>query len=426
MKPKTRKIFSRIGAALMLGLSLFSFGMTLRGQGKAKPKKAKNIRFKEQEQLQQEQQQIANMAEQEALAVLEETQASESQEQQRHQREAQQEQQTLFETVLRYGVVGIWAVSATLFFTSAIFNKPFGLGKAALSLLPGNPHTAIITLRTDSKYYQEGDAVEVQAWINSNGEPLEFVKLFLAFDKEKVEFEKFQIREAAFDRVVERKINPEEGTVMLALRKSRGVLTAENQKIASFHFRAKEKTAQTPIALSWENSLVVKDEAKEDASYNILGKAVQAEFKILPASHQEVSCHSFAVNEVLAREEWERLIKGSPVGDGKNNWVQLQQESGGAFLCGYTEKRLLLLLGLPREEDSYANLEVKLGSKIQKKSFSESLDQWQMGSQKYWLFSFNRPEEQYLQEAQVTLKDRHGNQEVWPSRGRAKLKLTTE
>ncbi len=421
MKPKTRKIFSRIGAALMLGLSLFSFGMTLKGQGKSRPKKAKNIRFKEQEKLQQEQQQIADVAEQEALAVLEEAQTSESQEQQEHQRQAQQEQQTLFEKVLRYGVVGVWAVSATLFFTSAIFNKPFGLGKAALSLLPGNPHTAIINLQAEKSYYQEGDSIELQAWINSNGEPLEFVKLFLIFDPEKVEFNNFKIRESAFDLIAERKIDSEKGTVMLALRKSQGVLTAENQKIASFYFRAKEKTAETPVALSWENSLAVKDEVKGDSSYNILGKTVQANFKIIPNTNWQVACRSFSLAQILERKEWERLIKGSPL-DEKSDWVQLE-EIPGAFLCGYTDNRLILLLSFPQEEGFYSGLELRLGAEKQKKQFSERLDEWQEGQRQYLLFSFNRLEDKNLQEVQINFFNKDNNKESWPSTGRARLIL---
>ena len=113
MEYKTRKKITRIGSALMLGMSLFNLGALWGKQsGGILPRRSKLTRKQVQENVTQEQEELAKISEQEATIALQETLQEEQQAQ------AQFLQQTrgkgFFQQTFFYGAVGVWTIAAGL------------------------------------------------------------------------------------------------------------------------------------------------------------------------------------------------------------------------------------------------------------------------------------------------------------------------
>jgi len=336
MKEKTRKILKRVGAGFLLGLSFLNFG-TGWGRQKAKsvPRRAQNVRKETKEELDTEIKQVADIAESEAQNVInQETQ----EQQQQQQMQIQQQAQTQTQQFLRYATIGGWGVAMAVFFTSMIFNSPFGLGKAVLSVLPGEPHVAVLSVTSKQSTWQVDDEVVVDVKLATNQEKANYFKVSLQYNPEVLKFQKIKIDRKKFDNLEQNKIDQKNGQITFIIRKPKKGDDFKKDVIAQISFKALTKSDKTVIALLQKNSLVLKTKKKDGKGYNILGKTVSAKLKIINRLNEIVKCQKVdVVKSRMTREEWERLIKGAPVPlkDG-NNWVDLN-DSGAALLCAYSD-----------------------------------------------------------------------------------------
>jgi len=257
----------------MLGISLFNFGAVWNKQrGGQAPWRAKNMRKHKTEQQDDESTEVANLAEREAQAVMLSEQAKERESQQQLQEEAV----TVFQKFVRYAAISVWAVSATVIFSSAIFNYPFALGKGMLSLLPGVPHVASISLVSQQEYYKVGDRVEVNAFLDTNQEKVGLVRLVLKYDPTVLEFSDYEVSEHLFDSLEERNINKYTGEIVLSFRNTIDGAVFNKQKVGSFYFDP-IVTARCEINVVQEDSAVVLYES----SQNILGKTSSANLMVI-------------------------------------------------------------------------------------------------------------------------------------------------
>ena len=273
MKQKTRKLLSRIGAAFMLGMSLFNFGAVWNKQrGGQTPQRAKNIRKKQQEQENQLIQEVAAIAEQEAEKVMLEERIQE----QESQQQLQEETMTFFQKFARYAAISVWAFSASIIFSSAVFNYPFALGKGMLSLLPGVPHVASLSLDTQQDYYKVGDKVKVDVLLETNKEEVDLVRLAVKYDPTVLEFSDYEFDQELFDSLEERSINKRKGEMIISFKRAGEGIALSKQEIGAFYFDT-IVTAECDIDLIKSQSAVVG----HSESVNILGKTNSTQFRVV-------------------------------------------------------------------------------------------------------------------------------------------------
>lgn len=396
MKPKTRKLLSRLGAVLMLGMSLFNFGHALRkGPSELRQKRAKHIRIKEKEQEDTEQAQIASVAEEEAMAVLAEVSVAEKE----SQREAATEQTTTLQRIARYSAVGVWATSATIFFTSMIFNQPFALGKGVLSLLPGNPHVAVFKVGVEKKYFEVGDQIKADVSLHSNGEPAGYAKVTFDYDPEVLRFDNYELTQY-FDGLDERKLDEESGQLILFLKRTKGEMIFEGEKFLAVNFTAMGESRKQPLEVNQDESLVLQS---KDQTYNILGKVTADNFLIIPTQQMLAECEQIRGMDGLRRITKATLLPGQ-----KSNWVSMDE--GRAMVCAYQNNQLYLVLtGYNQQE-----LTIKINNK---KFDGQTVKQWQDGGQQFVAFSFDVANVTKNAEIDRTKIDN------WPKEGYLKIKL---
>lgn len=273
MKQKTRKLLSRIGAALMLGMSLFNFGMIWSKKSVERvPRKTRNMR-KQTEEVDVEVQEIADLAEREAQIVMLTEQLSERESQQQLQ-----DEETIFAPkFFRYAAISLWVFSATILFSSAVFDYPFIVGKGMLSLLPGIPHTAKVTLKTSQEQYQIGDQASVFAYLDTRGDQVEFIKLSLVYNSEQLSLDGFSANKEYFEIVDRQNVDGESGRANFLIKTKGKGAAFDEKKLAAIRFKTTQKSADSAINLNKGESVVVKADNKR----NILGKIKNVSFSIV-------------------------------------------------------------------------------------------------------------------------------------------------
>ncbi len=340
MQEKTRKILKRLGAGLLLGLSFLNFG-TGWGRQKAKsiPRRAQNIRKETKEELNPEVQQIADIAEKEAEDVINE-QTQEQQQMQQMQMQTQTQTQT--QQFLRYATIGGWGVAMAVFFTSMVFNTPFNLGKMALSLLPGEPHVAVLSAQSEKDIWEVGESVVVDIKLATNQEKVNYFKAVLNYNPSVLQFQKFEIDRNKFAEPGQNKIDQKKGQIILILKRKDGV-EFKKDTIAKIIFKAK-KDNQTKVVFDQKNSLVLKTKKSDNKGYNILGKVNSAKFVITKKSKIDISCPRVdVVSSRMNRQEWERIIKGAPI-PVKSDKNTVIDSDGVSLSCAFSDDGVLQLL----------------------------------------------------------------------------------
>jgi len=380
MKEKTRKILKRMGAGLLLGLSFLNFG-TGWGKQKAKsiPRRAQNIRKTTQEELDSEIQQVADIAEEEAQDVI--NQVTQEQ-QQMQQMQLQAQTQTRSQQFLRYATVGGWGVAMAVFFTSMVFNTPFSLGKAVLSLLPGEPHVAVLSLQPQQDRMFVGDTVEVDLKLATNKEEVNYFKAVINYDPQVLRFKKMEIDRTKFDDPEKNKIDPQKGRIELIVKRKEGSSAFKKDTIAKIYFEAIADSPETQIALSQKESLVLKD--KKGKKYNILGKVVAGKVKIHPKLVQEIKCQKLdIVGSRMNKAEWERLTKSAPIPlkDG-GKWLSIPQ-SGFSLLCAYSDDGYLYFLFDNMNKQKINNVQF-IHNTTGSKAKVEKTEEWSEGDRLFY------------------------------------------
>ena len=332
MQEKSKKILKRVGAAFLLGLSFLNFGSSWGGQrAKSVPRRTQNIRKETQEEVDSEIKQIADIAEKEAMDVIDH-----EMQQQEQQHEMQQQTQTRTQLTLKYAAVGGWGVAMAVFFTSMIFNQPFGLGKAVLSVLPGEPHVAILSVVTEKTVWQVGENMEVNIQLSTNEEKANYFKATIVYEPTILELQKMEVDRNKFNILEQNTINKENGVITLIARKTGEVEDLKKDTIAKLTFKTLQKSRGTKIGLDQSKSVVIKTKKEDNKGYNILGRVKGAELKIVGRFDEAIKCTEIdVVQSRVDRQQWEWLINSAPVPlkEG-NNWVNLSEET--ALLCAHS------------------------------------------------------------------------------------------
>jgi hypothetical protein len=345
MQEKSKKILKRIGAAALLGLSFLNFGSSWGGQrAKSTPRRAQNIRKETQEEVDSEVKEIADIAEKEAADVI-----NREMQQQEQQQQLQQKAQTRTQVTLKYAAVGGWGIAMAVFFTSAIFNQPFGLGKAVLSLLPGEPHVATLTLGAEKSLWQVGEEVEVNVQLATNQEKVNYFKTTIVYEPELLKLQKMDIDKDKFNIVEENKIDQKSGVITIVARKTGEVEDLKKDTIAKLTFKALEKSNKVSIKLDQTKSLVIKTKEEDGRGYNILGRVKGLSLKIVGEANQSIKCAEIdVVQSRMDRQQWEWLVNSAPIPlKSGNNWVDVADKT--SLLCAYASDGSIYLLAYSDE-----------------------------------------------------------------------------
>lgn len=274
MDLKKRKIISRIGAALFLGMSLFNFGAIWNKQRSGMlPRKSQNYRKKEKEDL-GELDRVSQVVEEEASAVI-----SQMSQENQNQQQLQEESNSFSESVVRYGAIGIWTLSAGILFSSAVFNQPFDLGRQIFSWLPGHFHSAELSAKAEKKtnYFSLKEELALTIELDSAGQAVNQVKASFWFDADFLQLNHYQINFDSVEAVRYRRIDDQlgRGELIFQLREK---VFKEPIDLVTLHFEAK-KTGQTKVGFNRGESFVFQQ--KNNQTRNLLGRTQPMILKII-------------------------------------------------------------------------------------------------------------------------------------------------
>ena len=419
MQEKSKKILRRIGAGFLLGLSFLSFGSSWgRQRAKGTPRRAQNIRKETQEELDSEVKAIADIAEKEAQDVI-----NQQMQQQTQQQQMQQQTQTRTQAILRFATIGGWGVAMGVFFTSMIFNQPFGLGKAVLSLLPGEPHVAVLTANTNKDTYQVDEDIKVDINLATNQEKVNYFKIAINYEPTILELEKINIDKNKFDSLESSSVDKKNGNIIIVAKKTGRAENLKKDIIASLTFKALQKTDKAYFKIRQQDSLVIKKK-NNGRSYNILGKTKNAKFKITKKINQLMKCTQVdIVKSRMDREQWEWLINSAPIPlkEG-NNWVYINNDI--SLLCAYSNDGGVYILIHSDKNIKDAQLVNTITGKV---ADIVKKDKWTVGDNNFYELIFNS--NQFTKELSNKLKnikiilDVGGNHYRWPGRGSGEVLL---
>ncbi len=259
----------------MLGMSLFNLGAVWSKQrGGKMPYRVRNIRKKHTEEVDSEVQHVADIAEKEAQIVL----ALEQEQQEESTQQLQEESGAMLQKIIRYAAISAWTLSASVIFSSAIFNYPFALGKGMMSILPGVPHVAELSLQAEKKYYKINEQANIAVYLDTNNEQVDFVKLTVYYDPSLLAFDDYAINQEYFDSLEKRVIDEDQGLICLSFRSSNGGIALAKSEVAMFHFDALQGAKTCDVRIEKSESAVIKYSA---GANNILGKTSSASFRIV-------------------------------------------------------------------------------------------------------------------------------------------------
>jgi hypothetical protein len=377
MQEKSKKVLKRVGAAVLLGLSFLNFGSSWGGQrAKSTPRRAQNIRKETQEEVDSEVKEIADIAEKEAADVI-----NQEMQQQEQRQEMQQQAQTRTQATLKYAAVGGWGIAMAVFFTSAIFNQPFDLGKAVLSLLPGEPHVAMLTVGGEKNSWQVGENVEVNIQLATNEEKVNYFKTTVIYESEFLELQKMDIDKNKFNIVEENKVDQKNGVIAIVARKTGEGNNLKKDIIAKLTFKALKKSDKVNIKLDQTKSLVIKTKKEDNKGYNILGKVKGFNFRIVRKVEQAMNCMQIdVVQSRMDKQQWEWLVNSAPIPlEGGNNWVDITDET--SLLCAYSEDGSIYILAYSDKKiEELEIMNTATGSKIE----IIKIDEWRVSEGNFY------------------------------------------
>ncbi len=252
-----------------MGMSLFNItALWGKSSGGILPRRVRVSRKKSQENVSGQIQQTEEMAEQEVAGAFQEVMQESRVEANRQMQKSNFWQQFAF-----YGVVLTYFVAAAIFFTSLVFNTPFGLGKIALSLLPGKPHLATINLEAvnNSNEYSEGEKINLLVKLSTQSDPVEKIDLFLDYDAEMVKLgEVKEVKNSSFSlNQTKNQLSGQEIIFFDNQELLRG--DYKNEVIAEIDFLVLDKKGLGAIEVNRDRSLVLKP-GESGRRNNILGR----------------------------------------------------------------------------------------------------------------------------------------------------------
>ncbi len=405
MDYRKRKIFSRIGAAFLLGMSLFNLGALWGKQKKGTlPRRSKQTRKQTQEEMDKEMQSTVKMVEEEATQAMKEILS-----QKEEIGQAVKQQQTVFQRIVIYASVGAWAIAAGVLFSSAIFNQPFGLGKGMLSLLPGNPHLAVISLELSNKQkvYSVGEVIKMKVKVDSAGEKVDFLRLVLNYDQQVL---KLKDLKTDFSSIKENKNNPLAGKINLALKLNKAQqLRLKENSVVEFDFLTTHPKKNPTIKVDQGKSLVLKSaKVKKGAKENILGKVKVDKFTVRNKTFAKIDCLKVGNKNLSQKNDWKDLQNGPP-SEQRAFWYNLKQSEETAFRCVQNNRNERYLFIAHKRPLVAISLEGEKNKFIQKANQFKLV--WQEQGR---FFTVVKLDQSSLEKVKLKLEDYKKEELFWP------------
>lgn len=390
----------------MLGLSLFNFGAAWRKSGQGETfKRAKQIRTKEKEELKPDAKAVMDIAEQEANSVIKET---------REQMTVQQLEETqrtsATQMVLRYGAIGAWAVAAGLFFTSMIFNYPFALGKGFLSLLPGIPHVATLSLEAENRFVSIDKNILVRLKLDTNEEKIKALNARILFDSEKLDFLSYEPDEI-FDR-------------FSLSRSGQGVLDLEliladdketefgDAAVASLNFAPKAGEGIADIKLQQDESRVYAN--KENELKNILGKAEDTSIRLVLPEKTRAYCYSINFDPIIdSKDNWQAFGMGTILPGEETKWTGMDENL--ALACGHDGQKAFFLVSTGAS-DTVSSLSILNDGRKNSVGQIENIAKW-TGEKNNFIVIPIAKEELAGRQVEIDFNLESGDSVHWPKKG---------
>jgi len=266
---KRRKIFTKIGAALLLGASLFNLGgMLSRKRDATLTQRYRNLRRREKEELAGDVKKLGEVAEREARAAVKEELAWLKEEESLWQKTEQQEEASRVATLTRYVVVSGWFVMMGLLVTSVFWGFPVSLGKMFLSALPGEPHLAVLKLEPEREIVLAGEEIKYFLLLQRQGEEVDFLRVSLGFDPQKAQFLRFEKQAKELEFLGPARIEKESGKIVLEIKiNHQEKEIGENEPLIAFYFKPVQEKGEFSVNFFQEECFV-----KKAGGGNVLGK----------------------------------------------------------------------------------------------------------------------------------------------------------
>ena len=391
MNTKNQKILKRIGAGLMLGLSLLGFGTSARGNQTAQlPKRIKNLRQKEKQQIELESQELLAMIETEARAAVQRENLEQEQTDLLQMRQQDSlNKLTVSQRIFRFSVLGVWGGSVGLFFTSLIFNAPIDLGKKVLSALPGVPHTASLKIKL-AEESKDGDKMKADLLFDSDEYPVVFTRSVLKYDPEKIEFSGYQLLHKNCREIKINELKRDGQDILEIIFQPEKAVAFEQEKIIQLNFDTIKGNELAKIDLIQSESLVIA--GTEEGEHDILGSVSGVKFLT-----KEEKAKTVAAGLVFGDENpadvanWQEFIKGNLSKEGSGYWQELDNER--SFVCGKKGDEIYFLLaqlggkGTGAREIEKIILNIQLGEGSDE-YLGQKVSTWESGEAIFSIFKF--------------------------------------
>lgn len=404
LQKKTKKWLTRLGAGMLLGLSIFNLGSSFGQDNTSVPKSAGNFRRKEDANVNPEMKGMMKTAEEEARLVLSQ--------QGKVFANSERENLSLGQTFLRFGVVSVWVVSAGIVFTSLMFNLPFALGRVVLSALPGTAHTAVLKLTANKEVFLPGEKIDLTLALES-GEKVSSMKAFLQYPQGTFFLD-------GVDSQFLHQVNVQPDGLEIVFDNLQNKTFSTKDSLAKISFliadQAEGQSAEAPkVELSWDKSLVLSVKNGKEKERNLLGKTISPQFALNFDQTPTIFCQK-AAGDPAAENFWQEWLVSSPVGRENDKWNQLSAD--WSLGCVLGENKAGLILVGNQKIDSFL-LEKKTGQKEQKPlSFH-----WQTGATFFQAIDLEKAEiENGVQGWKLSLAGANLNFS-WPMSGMAAVSI---
>lgn len=423
MKNRTRKILSRIGAAFLLGMSMFNFGaIWTRQQNQQVPKRAKNVREKSTESVDQSVEDIATIAEKHGNAVILLEQSN--QEKQVAGVESQQQSEedtTVFQRILRYSVIAVWTVSLGIILSSVLLNFPISFGKGALSAVPVFSEKAVVLLEPWSPFFQSNEEIKVDIYLDSGANKIEAIKLAIEFDPQLLEFEGLAEGEF-FEKIEIESIDDATGIIYLIFENGEDDINfSSGQKIARLKFSSLGEPGSRNVSITKEDSSVAIATFQEDKMQiiNSLDRVDDAQFSVFSESGGEVRCGKLTgefPQEEITAENWRDVFLETNLPKDALVWVDMEKDN--SFVCATDSQNKIHFLLRKKGELKKAVLFLK----NEKKNYTQK-GNWREDGYEFFSISFDLEGETNVEDSISEVMLRVNGSLNWPKKGLAKIWL---
>lgn len=424
MENKTRRILSRMGAAFMLGMSMFNFGaIWTRQQAEQVPKRAKNVREKSMESVDQSTKEIATIAEKHGNAVIlfEQSAQVEQITGKESQQQLETKDSTVFQQIMRYAVIAVWTISLGIIFSSVLLDYPISFGKGILSTVPVFSQKTVVSLEPWSSFFQANEEVKIDIYIKSEMEKVETIALAIEFEPQLLAFEGLD-RSEFFENIDIKNIDDRAGVVRLVFESGRtDVNFSARQKIARLKFSSLGEAGARKVSIVEENSsvAVIAIQEKEMQTVNSLNRVVNAQFSVLSESGGKLRCGKLTENllqEKITVENWKNVLLETSLPKDALIWTDMGKDN--FFLCAAdSQGKIHFLL---RKKGELKKAELFLGNK--KKEYIQK-ENWQEDGYEFFSISFALEDDTKTKEMIDEVMLRVNGNLSWPKKGSAELWL---